>query len=312
MKIVVTGGAGFIGSNVVDEFVRRGWDVVVIDDLSTGNVNNVNPKATFYQVDIRDEKLAEVFERERPDVVSHHAGQISVRMSVQDPLRDASINILGSLNVIDKCAKVGVKKLIHVSSGGAVYGEPVYVPCDEKHPVDPLCPYGATKHAPEHYLFMYRQLYGLNYTVLRYPNVYGPRQDPFGEAGVVAIFTEQMLKNEQVVINGTGEQERDFVYVGDIVQSNVLSIEAGDGEIYNIGSGVATSVNQIFEELSRITGYKRPPVYGPPKAGETFRIYLDASKAARELGWRPGVGLREGLTKTVEYFRQQGKDKNLG
>jgi len=308
MKILVTGGAGFIGSNVVDEFVRRGWEVVVVDDLSTGNAENLNPKARFYQMDIRNAELAEVFEREKPDIVNHHAAQISVRISVQEPLRDASINVLGSLNIIENCVRFGVKKLIYISSGGAVYGEPVYLPCDEKHPIEALCPYGVTKHTPEHYLFMYRQLYGLNYTVLRYPNVYGPRQDPFGEAGVVAIFIGQMLRNDQVVINGTGEQERDFVYVGDVVESNVLSVEAGDAGIYNIGSGIGTSVNRIFQELASITGYTRPPVYGPSKEGETFKIYLDASLAASELGWRPKTALREGLVKTVEFFRQSGVD----
>lgn len=308
MKIMVTGGAGFIGSNVADEFVRLGWDVVVVDDLSTGRRENLNAAARFYQMDVRDPELAKVFAAERPDVVSHHAAQISVRASVQDPLHDASINILGSLNVIENCAKFGVKKLVYVSSGGAVYGEPVYLPCDERHPVDALCPYGVTKHTPEHYLYLYRELYGLNYTVLRYPNVYGPRQDPFGEAGVVAIFSQQMLSGEQVVINGTGEQERDFVYVSDIVDSNVLSIEKGDGGIYNIGSGVGTSINQIFQELSRITGYARPPVYGPPKPGETFKIYLDATKAANELGWRPKISLRQGLTRTVDFFRARRDD----
>ncbi len=304
MKIMVTGGAGFIGSNVVDEFVRLGWDVIVVDDLSTGRRENLNAAATFYQMDVRDPELAKVFEAEKPDIVDHHAAQISVRMSVQDPLRDASINVLGSLNVIENCVKFGVKKIVYASSGGAVYGEPVYLPCDERHPVDALCPYGVTKHTPEHYLYLYRQLYGLSYTVLRYPNVYGPRQDPFGEAGVVAIFSEQMLGGEQVVINGTGEQERDFVYVGDIVASNVLSAEKGDGEIYNIGSGIGTSINQIFQELSRITGYTKPPVYGPPKPGETFKIYLDAAKAAEELGWRPRVSLQEGLSRTVDFFRE--------
>ncbi|MGQ9674191.1 MAG: NAD-dependent epimerase/dehydratase family protein [Chloroflexota bacterium] len=309
MKILVTGGAGFIGSNVVDEFVRQGWDTVVVDDLSSGNRRNLNPNARLYQLDIRDDKLAEVFEQEKPDIVSHHAAQISVRRSVEDPFRDAMINVLGSLNVIANCAKYGVRKLLYASSGGAVYGEPVYLPCDEKHPVDPLCPYGLTKHTPEHYLFMYRQLYGLDYTVLRYPNVYGPRQDPFGEAGVVAIFTEQMLRGDQVVINGTGEQERDFVYVADIVRSNILSINAGSGGIYNIGSGIGTSVNQIFDELRQITGYARRPVFGPPKAGETFRIYLDATKAAEELGWRPETALRDGLVRTVDYFRGLGTER---
>ncbi len=214
MKILVTGGAGFIGSHVADAFVNEGHEVVIVDDLSTGRKQNLNPKARFYEMDIRDPKLEEVFAHEKPDVVDHHAAQMSVRISVQDPLRDADINIRGSLNILENCVKHQVKKVIYISSGGAAYGEPEYLPCDEAHPVNPICQYGASKHTVEHYLYIYHVNYGLNYTVLRYPNVYGPRQDPHGEAGVVAIFTGQMLAGEQVVINGDGEQVRDFAYVG--------------------------------------------------------------------------------------------------
>jgi UDP-glucose 4-epimerase len=303
MKILVTGGAGFIGSNVVDAMIDAGLEVVVVDDLSTGREENVNPKAKLYKVDIRGPQLEEVFERERPDYVDHHAAQISVRLSVQEPMKDAQINVLGSLNVIECCRKYNVKNLIYISTGGAVYGEPVYLPCDENHPVVPICHYGATKHTPEHYLHIYRYLYGLNYVVLRYPNVYGPRQDPLGEAGVVAIFIGQMLRGEQVIINGSGEQERDFVYVGDCVRANLLALDRGDGEIYNIGCGQGTSVNEIYARLKKITGYALEAKYGPPKPGETFRIYLDASKAERELGWQPTVSLDEGLRRTVDFFR---------
>lgn len=308
MKILVTGGAGFIASHVVDAFVGLGHEVVIVDDLSTGREVNLNPAAKFYKVDIRDPRLAEVFEAERPDVVDHHAAQISVRISVQNPMEDALINVVGSLNVIENCKRFDVKKLIYVSTGGAVYGEPVYLPCDEKHPVNPLCQYGATKHTPEHYLYMYRQLYGLNYTVLRYPNVYGPRQDPLGEAGVIAIFTGQMLAGQQAIINGTGEQERDYVYVGDVARANILALGKGDGEIYNVGCGIGTTVNQLFWQLKEITGYELGPQYGPAKAGETFRIYLDATKARRELEWAPTIDLAEGLKRTVDFFRSQASE----
>jgi UDP-glucose 4-epimerase len=304
LRILVTGGAGFIASHVVDALIEAGHEVAIADNLSTGRRENINPLARFYEVDIRSPELAEVFAGERPEVVNHHAAQMDVRRSVADPLYDADVNILGTLNLLKHTRECGVRKVIYISTGGAVYGEPKYLPCDEEHPVDPLCPYGATKHTVEHYLFMHRQNYGLDYTVLRYPNVYGPRQDPRGEAGVVAIFAGQMLSGQQTVINGSGEQERDFVYVGDCVRANVLAMENGSGEIYNIGCGAGTSVNEIFTLMREITGYERQPVHGPPKLGETFKIYLDASKARRELGWEPRVTLREGLERTVAYFRE--------
>jgi UDP-glucose 4-epimerase len=303
MKVLVTGGAGFIGSHVVDMFLKAGHEVVIVDDLSTGRERNLNPNAKFYKMDIRDPKLREVFEQERPEVVDHHAAQMDVRKSVVDPVFDASINILGTLNLLEAARQTGVRKVVYISSGGAAYGEPVYLPCDEKHPIDPLSPYGVTKHTVEHYLFLYKELYGLDYAVLRYPNVYGPRQDPNGEAGVVAIFTGKMLRGEPVTINGTGEQERDFVYVGDCARANVLVAGEGPNGIYNLGCGVGTTINQIFEGLARATGYDRPAGYGPAKAGETFRIYLDATRANTELGWEPTLSLDAGLAKTVEYFR---------
>ena len=304
MKILVTGGAGFIASHVVDALIAAGHDVAIVDNLSTGRRQNINPQARFYEVDIRSTALAEVFAQERPEVVNHHAAQMDVRRSVADPIYDADVNILGSLNLLELARQHGVRKVVYISTGGAVYGEPVYLPCDEAHPVDPLCPYGATKHTVEHYLFMYRQNYGLDYTVLRYPNVYGPRQDPHGEAGVVAIFAGQMLSGQQVTINGSGEQERDFVYVGDCVRANLLALDAGSGQIYNLGWGTGVSVNDIFFHMKEITRYGREPVHGPPKLGETFKIYLDASKARRELGWEPQVTLRDGLELTVAYFRE--------
>ena len=254
MKILVTGGAGFIGSHVVDLFVSEGYEVVIVDDLSTGRMSNLNPAATFYQMDIRDPKIVDVFEKERPDYVSHHAAQMDVRRSVVEPLFDADVNILGSINLIEAARKTGVKRFLYISSGGTAYGEPQYLPCDENHPVLPICQYGVSKHTVEHYLFLYHLNYGLDYTVLRYPNVYGPRQDPHGEAGVVAIFVGKMLAGEPVTITGDGEQQRDFVFVGDCARGNLLGMNAPVG-IYNLGYGEGTSINQIFDALKEITEY---------------------------------------------------------
>lgn len=304
MKILVTGGAGFIGSHVVDTFLNNGHEVVVVDDLSTGRRSNLNPAATFYQVDIRSPQMDEIFEAERPQFVDHHAAQMDVRRSIEDPLFDADVNVLGSIKLIELAKKYGVKRFIYISTGGAVYGEPEYLPCDELHPVNPICPYGASKHTVEHYLYMYKENYDLDYVVLRYPNVYGPRQDPHGEAGVVAIFTGQMLEGEQVVINGDGEQQRDFVYVEDCARANLIAMHSEyKNTIYNLGFGRGTSINEIFSNLKTITEYELPAVNGPAKVGETQRIYLEASRANQDLGWTPTVGLEEGLKKTVDYFK---------
>ena len=305
MKIMVTGGAGFIGSHVVDLMVEAGHDVVIVDNLSTGRKSNLNPNARFYQVDIRSPEFEQVFEKEHPEVVDHHAAQMDVRRSVADPLFDADINVMGGLNLLNNAVKYGVRKVIYISSGGAVYGEPVYLPCDEKHPVAPLCPYGATKYMLELYLYMFKQTYGLDYSVIRYPNVFGPRQDPSGEAGVVAIFTGRMLASKPVTIYGTGEQVRDYVFVRDCARANVMLLTNGSGNVYNLGSGTGTTVNQIFQNLKEITGYPQEAAYGPARAGETFQIYLDASRAKGDLGWAPSVTLRDGLGKTVEYFREK-------
>jgi UDP-glucose 4-epimerase len=303
MKILVTGGAGFIGSHVVDHYISAGHEVIVVDDLSTGKMSNINPKAIFYQLDIRSVQLEEIFERERPDVINHHAAQMDVRRSVADPIFDADVNVLGSINLIECSRKYQVRRFIYISTGGAVYGEPVYLPCDEAHPVDPICPYGASKHTVEHYLYMYQQLYGMEYVVLRYPNVYGPRQDPHGEAGVVAIFAGQMLSGDEVVINGDGNQERDFVFVSDCARANVLALsEDVPRGIYNIGTSKGSTVNEIFAHLKEITGFARDPVHGPAKLGETRRIFLSAERAESEMGWEPSISFKDGLKKTVDFF----------
>jgi UDP-glucose 4-epimerase len=303
-KVLVTGGAGFIGSHVVDLFLSYGYEVVIVDDLSTGRASNLNPAASFYQLDIRDPKIREVFATEGPDYVSHHAAQMDVRRSVAQPLFDADVNILGSINLIECAKEFEVKHFVYISTGGAVYGEPETLPCDETHPVNPICQYGASKHTVEHYLYMYNVNYGLNYTVLRYPNVFGPRQDPHGEAGVVAIFTGRMLAEEPITIHGDGEQTRDFVFVGDCARANYLAVTTDHKSgIYNIGWGRPTSINEIYTNLAKITNYSQSVSYGPAKVGETRHIYLNAAKANRELGWSPTISLEDGLRETVEYFK---------
>jgi UDP-glucose 4-epimerase len=304
-KILVTGGAGFIASHVVDLFLEKGYEVVILDDLSTGRASNINPRAKFYKMDIRDSKVREVFATERPDYISHHAAQMDVRRSVVQPLFDADVNILGSINLIECAREFGVKHFVYISTGGAVYGEPEWLPCNETHPINPICQYGASKHTVEHYLYMYNFNYGLNYTVLRYPNVYGPRQDPHGEAGVVAIFTGKMLAGEPVTINGDGEQTRDFVYVGDCAYANYLAVTVDHQPgIYNLGWGQPTSVNDIFHSLAKIIVFPMQAQYGPAKIGETRHIYLDATKAKNELGWFAKLPLEEGLKNTVAYFKE--------
>ena len=300
MKVLVTGGAGFIGSHVVGALIEEGHKVLVVDNLSTGKKEYLNPEATFYQLDIRSPELEDVFRREKPDLVNHHAAHVDVRHSVDDPRHDADVNIAGSLNLLECARRYGVSKFVYASSGGAIYGEPEHLPCDEGHPLNPLCPYGVSKLAVEKYLFVYGHTYGLRYVILRYPNVYGPRQDPTGEGGVVAIFARQMVRGEGAVINGSGEQERDFVYVDDIVSANRLAQDRLHGQIYNLGTGVGTSINDLFALMAAMTGYDAEPTHLPPKSGETFKIYLDSSKARVELGWQAEVGLHEGLRRTIQ------------
>jgi len=305
MKILVTGGAGFIGSHVVDGYLAEGHEVLIVDDLSTGNIANLNPNAPFRQVSILSDEFQALVDDFRPDVINHHAAQIAVPASIEDPIDDAQRNVLGSLAVFEAARRVGVSKVINISSGGAMYGEPQRLPCDEDHSVLPESPYGMSKFAAERYLDLYHRLYGLNYTTLRYGNVYGPRQDPHGEAGVVAIFTERMLQGRPCTIFGTGEQERDFVYVGDVVRANLLALERGDGQAYNIATGQPTTVNQVFEALKNASDYDLEPEYAPAKPGEVFRIYLDVRRAEEQLGWRPEVSFTEGVELTVRSFTER-------
>ena len=299
----MTGGAGFIGSHIVDALVGSGHDVSVVDDLSTGRAENINRGARFHHVDVRSRALGEVFDRERPEIVIHEAARANVRESMQVPLLYAEVNVIGSLNLLECCRRYGARKVIYASTGGAVYGEPKKLPVPEDHPVNPLDPYGASKHHVEHYLVLYQANFGIDFTALRYPNVYGPRQDPFGEAGVVAIFSRQMLHGDNTVINGNGEQERDFVFVSDVVAANLQALVHGAGGTYNIGSGRGTSVNRVWELLADLTGYSGEKQHVSPKQGEVFRIFLDAGRANVELRWKPEVPLEDGLRLTVDYFR---------
>lgn len=304
MKVLVTGGAGFIGSNIVDLLIDEGYEVVIVDNLSSGKEENINKKARFYKIDIQDQELESVFREEAPDYVSHHAAQKDVRVSVNDPIYDAKINILGTLNILQNCVKYGVKKIVFASTGGAIYGEQDIFPAPETHPARPISPYGITKLVAEHYMFYYKTVHGLDYVSLRYSNVYGPRQDPYGEAGVVAIFIQKMSNGEPLVIYGDGEQTRDFVYVGDVAKANVMAIENSAGEnVLNIGTGIETSVNQLFDSLKEIIHPSIEKKYASARQGEQKRSVIDSALARRSLKWQPEVAMMDGLTRTFKYFK---------
>lgn len=305
MRILLTGGAGFIGSHVADACVALGHEVLVIDNLSSGKRENVPAGARFVLCDIASDTADEAVRSFRPDVVNHHAAQISVRQSVADPAEDARINILGTIRLLEASRQNGVRKVLFASSGGAGYGEQEVFPAPESHPVRPLSPYGAAKMAVELYLHFYRVQYGLDYTSLRYANVYGPRQDPHGEAGVVAIFAERLLKGQTAFINGDGEQTRDFVYVGDVVRANVAALERGGGLAVNIGTGVETSVNTLFRLIRDLSGSAQEEIHGPAMPGEQRRSSLENRLAFDELGWYPEKLMDEGIALTLEFFREK-------
>ena len=304
MKVLVTGGAGFIGSNIVDALIEKKHKVVIVDNLATGNIKNVNKKAKFYKVSVCDKKkIDEIFKKEKIDIVIHHAAQLDVRKSVADPCFDADVNIKGALNILEACKNTKVKKIIFASSGGTIYGECGSKAPDEKAFANPLSPYGVAKLSVEHYIKAYSELYGLKYTILRYANVYGPRQDVNGEAGVVAIFIGRMSQNKEFFIFGDGKQLRDYVYVKDVVSANIKSLTKGNNEIINIGTNKTTSVTKLAQELSKIIGYTKKPVFKPKRNGELLKSFLNISKAKKVLGWQPKVDIIKGLKNTVEYFK---------
>jgi UDP-glucose 4-epimerase len=308
MRILVTGGAGFIASNVVDAYVAAGHEVAVIDDLSSGVRKNVNPRAKFYQLDIADPRVGDVFREFKPQLVNQHAAQISVPLSVDNPLADAHANIMGVLNILENCRRHQVEKIIYVSSGGVVYGDPEKLPADETYPLQPASPYGISKYTGELYLKFFAGKCGLKYVTFRYSNVYGPRQVPHGEAGVVSIFIKALLEGKAPTIFGDGSCVRDYVFVGDVVNANLLAVERGENIALNIGTSKPTDVNQLYAAIREVMASSVVALNGPARRGDLQANYLNADLAAQVLGWRPKTSLKEGLAKTAEFFKNQQKE----
>ena len=314
-KALVTGGAGFIGAHLVERLLDSGYKVTVVDDLSSAaSPDDATNSASLRRIDIADPTLADVFAESRPDIVFHLAAQISVTRSMRDPDADVHANVVGGINLLQQCARYGVHRIVLFSTGGALYGEPEYLPCDESHPIKPLSVYGASKLALEHYTRIIAEANGIDYTILRPGNVYGPGQDPHGEAGVVAILGLRMLAGKEVVIYGDGGQERDLVYVGDVVDAAMAAArpDAASSGTFNVASGAPTSVNEIFSLLAEETVYDRAPVYAPERPGEVRRIFLDITRARNELGWQPKVEFREGIAQTVAALREQTSRATAG
>jgi len=303
MNILVTGGAGFIGSHIVDKYLELGHKVTIVDNLSTGKKENINPNATFIEMDIKDDDISKVFEEGDFDVLSHQAAQMDVRVSVNDPKFDAHNNIIGSLNLYENCNKYGVKKIIFASSGGTVYGEQNEFPCDEEHPKNPVSPYGIGKLTNEYYLYYYKEVYGIDYAALRYGNVFGPRQNPNGEAGVIAIFANKFIQGKQPIINGDGLITRDYVYISDVVNANVKSLESSVSGSYNVTTGIETNVNKIFQVLKDKTDSTIEEFHGPAKKGEQRRSVCSFEKFESKHGWSPEISFEDGIDKTVDFFK---------
>jgi UDP-glucose 4-epimerase len=305
MKILVTGGAGFIGSHLADAFLAAGHDVLVIDNLSSGHREQVPAGAKFFEADIRSPDAAKIVSTEKPEAICHHAAQMNVRFSVEDPAFDAEVNVLGLIRLMEAGRNAGLKVVTFASSGGTVYGDVDVIPTPETSPTVPLCPYGVSKLTGEHYLEYYRQLYGIRSVALRYANVYGPRQDPHGEAGVIAIFSKLLLKGQGGKIYGDGLQTRDYVFVGDVVRANRMALESTVHGPVNIGTGVETNVIELHARLRRLLGVDVLPEHVEAKEGEVRRSVLDCERAKRELGWTPQVSFDEGLAATVDFFRSR-------
>jgi UDP-glucose 4-epimerase len=305
MRVLVTGGAGFIGSHVADACVAAGHEVAVLDDLSSGKPENLPQAARFEQCDVRTPRAAEFVESFRPQAILHLAAQMSVTRSVAEPVFDAEVNVLGLINLIEAGRRAGLEKVVFASSGGTVYGEVRSYPVAETAPTHPVCPYGVSKLAGEHYLFYYRHVFGLPYVALRYANVYGPRQDPHGEAGVIAIFSKRLLAGADVTIFGDGLQTRDYVFVGDVVGANLAALEGDFCGAINIGTGIETNVNDLYEIIKRHAGGPGRAVHAPPRDGELRRSVLAVAVAEKALGWKPSTRLPEGLAETVDFFRSR-------
>ncbi len=309
MKIMITGGAGFIGSHVADAYLEAGHQVVVVDDLSSGNKDNLDPRVKFHQMDIRAAALEEIFAAEKPDIVNHHAAQVSVPRSIENPLLDAEINLLGFINVLQNCVKHHIKKVIFISSGGAIYGEAEEYPTTEKYLPEPLSVYAINKQAGENYLRFYRHQYGLNYTILRYANVFGPRQMAQGEAGVVSIFAEMLLADETPTLYSYPDEPegmiRDYVYVKDVVRANLAALDKGPNDMFNIGTCVETTTWQLYKTILWQLGKDIQPHTGPARKGDLRRSMLDSSKAFSELGWSPIYSLEDGIKETIAYFKHR-------
>ncbi len=313
MRVLVTGGAGFIGSHLVDALIDAGHEALIIDNLATGERANLNPGARFYEADIRDAiAVGDLFARERPEVLIHQAAQLDVRRSVADPAYDADVNILGTLRLLQSGVEHGLRKVIFASSGGAIYGDTENLPTPETQPTAPISPYGVSKLSIEHYLHYFHTIHGLQYVALRYSNVYGPRQNPHGEAGVISIFAERLLRGEPTIIHGDGENTRDYVYVGDVVAANLAALTSERVGAYNVGTATETDVNAVFARINELTEAGVEARHGEAKAGEQRRSCLSWELARRELGWEPKVGFDEGLARTVEFFIEKTRGATSG
>lgn len=303
MRVALTGGAGFIGSHVAEAYLQAGHEVVAFDNLSAGLRANVPEGVRLHEVDVHSREFERRLRELQPDVINHHAAQSSVKVSTGDPVRDLEANGGATARIAALAVDIGVRKVIYAASGGTVYGNPIALPTPETHPARPESPYGLSKWVGEQYLHLFHRQYGLDYTILRYGNAFGPRQDPYGESGVVAIFVARLIAGSTCTIDGDGEQKKDYLYVGDVARANLLALDRGSAGTYNIGSGAGTSVNQLYAALQRATGSTKPPHHGPPRPGDVRNFWLDCTLAREELGWEPTTSLAEGIGLTVDAMR---------